>query len=280
MLGVQAGDAAGNWSAATDVTVSITNVNKRPAWCLPTPQGRSRSGQRDGGQLVTDANSSDPDSGDSLRPLHARQCGGHQRVLRNRPGTGGSPSTAAGAARSPTPAAAANGGRDRQRRCRAETQGTVSIGNGDTTTAPKKRDGWASYDYAENQTAGSASGQRGGHRQRGRERLALAGGTQTSDDRHYQIGGNGHITLAAAGAGAGVSTTTSKAAPNSVVLSAQLATRRNWSAATDMTVNVTNVNEAPSLVFANLQGRSKRAARQADQRSPTPTATTRTAATA
>ena len=98
LLSVQAGDAAGNWSATPLVTVNVTNVNKRPAWCLPTPQKGRSSRQRRRTSWSCDANGSD---GQRRQPHYALTPGSAaatSRVLRNRPGHRQSLITAAGAA--------------------------------------------------------------------------------------------------------------------------------------------------------------------------------------
>ena len=132
-------------------------------------------------------------------------------------------------------------------------QDTVSIGSGDSTAPTVTAD--QSYSYAENQTAGAVVVTATATDNVAVTGWQFANGTQTTTDGYYQINNSGQISITAAGVVAGVANNDYETTPNSFTLSVQAKDAAgNWSAATDVTLNVTNVNEAPSLGFGNTTG--------------------------
>ncbi|MDO5686707.1 MAG: Ig-like domain-containing protein, partial [Neisseria sp.] len=104
------------------------------------------------------------------------------------------------------------------------------------------------YSYAENQVAGTVVATATATDTVGVTGWQFTNGTQTTTDGYYTIDNNGRITITVAGVAAGVANNDYEIAPNSFNLSVQARDLAgNWSTATTVTLNVTNVNEAPTI---------------------------------
>jgi large repetitive protein len=126
---------------------------------------------------------------------------------------------------------------------------TVNVNDIDETipdiTAPIV-DGGQSFDYAENQAADSVVATVAASDDVAVVSYRFSNGTQTSSDTYFTINNAGQITITAAGVAAGVAQNDFETGLNSFTYSIEAGdTAGNWSTAVDITLNVTNVNDAP-----------------------------------
>ncbi len=104
-----------------------------------------------------------------------------------------------------------------------------------------------SFNYQENRTAGTVVATVAATDAVGVTGFRFsATGTNTSADGYYTIASNGQVTITAAGVAAGVANNDFETGANSFTLGVQAGDAAgNWSSAVNISLNVTNVNEAP-----------------------------------
>ncbi len=119
------------------------------------------------------------------------------------------------------------------------------------TTAPVVGGG-QSFDYAENQTAGSVVATVAASDDIGVVSYRFSNGTQTSSDTYFTINNSGQITITATGVAAGVAQNDFETGLNSFTYSVEAGDAAgNWSNAVDVTLNVTNLNDNPVILIDN-----------------------------
>ncbi|WP_137889444.1 DVUA0089 family protein, partial [Pseudomonas sp. 2FE] len=128
---------------------------------------------------------------------------------------------------------------------------TATSSHGVDTTAPTITAN-QTFSYAENHTANSSLGTVGATDTSGVTGYRFAAtGTSTSADGFFAISNSGVISLTNAGAAAGAASNDFETGANTFILAVQAVDAAgNISTATNVTLNVTNINEAPTVAAA------------------------------
>ena len=250
VLGVQAGDAAGNWSTASNVTLNVTDLDDTaPAIAAGQTFNyveNQTAGAQVGAVAATDAVGVAAfrfsDTGTTT------SADGYYQI----DSTGKITLTAAGAAAGvatndfeTTPNQFIYGiqAGDAAGNWSAATNVTLNVTDLDDT-APVVAAG-QTFSYAENQAAGAQVGAVSATDAGGVTAFRFsANNSTTSADGYFQIDATGKITLTAAGAAAGAATNDFETAPNQFTYGIQAGDAQGlWSAVTNVTLKVTDVNE-------------------------------------
>ncbi len=254
VYGVQARDAAGNWSSAVNVSFNVTDVDDTAPVVTASQSFSYAENQSSGATLgtvaatdsvgVTDYRFSSTGTTTSADGYYSINSSGEISLT---------PSGAAAGAASGDYETSPNSfvygvqARDAQGNWSSAVNVSFNVTDVDDT-APMVTAG-QSISYAENRTAGAVLGTVAAS-----DNLSVTGfrfadtGTSTSTDGFYAIDSAGQLSLTAAGAAAGVATNDYEATPNGFAYGVQARDAAgNWSGTVSVTLTVTDVNEVPPV---------------------------------
>jgi large repetitive protein len=255
--GIEATDAAGNISAAQNVTLNVTNVDEAPP-VVSSGQTFSYAENQTAGAVVAIVAASDDTgvTGYHFSATHAvTSADGFYTIGANGQISITAAGVAAGVAQNDFETAPNSfiygiEATDAAGNVSAAQNVTLNVTNVDEV--PPVVTSGQTFSYAENQAAGAVVaivaasdniGVTGYH--------FSATHSGTSADGFYTIGANGQISLTAAGVAAGVAQNDFETAPNSFIYGIEATDAAgNVSTAQNVTLNVTNVDEAPPVVTA------------------------------
>ncbi len=255
--GLQARDAAGNWSASGDVTLNVTDLDDI-APVITGGQLFSYAENRAAGALLGTVQASDAGGVTGFRFAStgsSTSADGFFAV----DGTGNITLTSAGAAAgaasndfeiSPNSFTLALQARDAAGNWSTSTNVGLNVTNLDDT-GPAVGAG-QSFSYAENQAANAIVGTVAATDDTGVTAFRFgASGTQTSADGYYTIDNAGVIRITAVGTAAGVANNDFEIAPNNFTYTVEAGDAAgNWSPATSIGLAVTNVDDSAPTVAA------------------------------
>ncbi len=251
-LGVEASDAAGNWSSATDVTLNVSDVDDT----APAITGPS------GGAGAASSAKSVPEGTTSVAQLTANESvtwsisGGADAGKFSIDSSGNLSFDSAPDFETPTDA----GDTALNNTYVVQVQAVDGSGNVSTQTvtvtvtdvddtAPAITAGQV-FNYSENQSSGATLGTVAASDAVGVTAFRFsATGSSTSADGFFSIDNSGVISLTAAGAAAATASNDFETSPNSFTLGVEASDAAgNWSSATDVTLNVSDVDDtAPAI---------------------------------
>jgi hypothetical protein len=257
-LGVQARDAAGNWSNAVNVTLSVTDVDDT-APVVAGGQSISYSENQASGTVLGTVSASDAVGVTGFRfsaTGTATSSDGYFSI----DSSGQISLTAAGAAAGAssndyetTPNSFSLGlqARDAAGNWSSAVNVTLNVTDVDDTVPVVASS--QSFNYAENQASGAVVGTVSASDAVGVTGFRFSStGTATSSDGFFSIDNSGQISLTTAGAAAGASSNDYETLPNGFTLGVQARDAAgNWSSAVNVTLNVTDVDDALPVVAAS-----------------------------
>jgi hypothetical protein len=246
---VQAGDAAGNWSAATNISLDVTDLPDT----APVITGPSGGAGAPSSAISINENQTSVTTLTADKAVTWAIAGGTDSGKFSISPSGVITFNAAPDYEAPTDS-------DTDNSYVLTVSATDSNGNVATQTvtvtvldlddsAPLIAAG-QSFSYAENRSANAIIGTVAASDAAGITAFRfVATGTQTSADGYYTVDGSGVLRITGAGAAAGVANNDYETAPNSFTYGLQASDAAgNWSAATDVTLNVTDLADTPPAI--------------------------------